>query len=189
MRGGVAAWARVHMLQRWRWTPSECGSKTCPASANGCRRERKRWCVCSWSFSARDHPPPPTWPSTVDLANHAAATPTVVRSTWRSLGLAVALLGLAAAWLAGSTVDGRVESGGWSRADGGWSMRRGGRSADAAGRVCRGGPAMRSLRDSKTMFGRAGSMTRTPFACATACGRKSAWNTSGVKARLGSPAL
>ena len=38
-------------------------------------------CASALTLSALDHPPP--WPSTVDLANHAAATPVVTRSAWR----------------------------------------------------------------------------------------------------------
>ena len=66
--------------------------------------------------SARDHPPLSTRPSTVDPANHAAASPRSATARPRERHALRVTTGVAAAWLARSTVDGQG-SGGWSRAD------------------------------------------------------------------------
>lgn len=66
--------------------------------------------------SARDHPPLSTRPSTVDPANHAAASPKSATARPRERHALRVTTGVAAAWLARSTVDGQG-SGGWSRAD------------------------------------------------------------------------
>jgi hypothetical protein len=68
--------------------------------------------------SARDHPPLSTRPSTVDPANHAAASPRSSTARPRERRALRVTTGVAAAWLARSTVDGQG-SGGWSRADSG----------------------------------------------------------------------
>ena len=68
--------------------------------------------------SARDHPPLSTRPSTVDPANHAAgASLTSATARPRERHVLRTKVGVAAAWLARSTVDGQVESAGWSRVD------------------------------------------------------------------------
>ena len=67
--------------------------------------------------SARDHPPLSTRPSTVDPANHAAASSRSATARPRERHVLRTTVGVAAAWLARSTVDGQVGGGGWSRAE------------------------------------------------------------------------